>query len=314
MIGTGADWRVGARRELLRLRGTGRAAAWGYRKGGAPAVEPTSLAALALIATRDVAGSDPDPDPGLDPEAAVAGAAAWVASLQRPDGSIGLSADRPTPGWGTPLALLLWRASATSPGAFGAQRRRATQWLLGQKGSRMPRSEDPARVVGHDTMLVGWPWVGGTHSWLEPTALAVLALRGEGAGSHARVAEGLRLIRDRAIAAGGWNYGNKAAFGRALRPQPATTGLALLALPRTDGRDDAVSRAIDYLHETLPGVRASVSLGWGLLGLRAWGESPAGAGAWLAEAHARASGRPDAATKLALLLLAGGDHALEIFE
>jgi hypothetical protein len=64
----------------------------------------------------------------------------------------------------------------------------------------------------------------------------------------------------------------------------------------------------------LPAVRASSSLGWGLLGLRAWQGEPVEAGRWLAEAHERAAGRPDAAPKLALLLLAGGEHATEFFE
>jgi hypothetical protein len=163
-------------------------------------------------------------------------------------------------------------------------------------------------------MLVGWPWVDGTHSWLEPTATAVLALRVVGLGSHPRSVEGLRLIRDRAIDSGGWNYGNKSAFGHALRPQPAPTGMCLLALPREDARTEAVDRAIRYLHETLPGIRACASLGWGLLGLRAWNAAPVEADRWLAEAFQHASGRPDAAPKLALLLLAGGEHGSELFE
>ena len=95
--------------------------------------------------------------------------------------------------------------------------------------------------------------------------MAVLALSRAGLAEHPRVQEGLRLIRDRAVRSGGWNYGNKAVFGRPLRPQPAPTGLALLTLAGIDERGgDRSRRAIGYLREALPGVRASASLGWGV--------------------------------------------------
>ena len=293
------DWRGAARRELSRLRGgmTG----WGYRTPGAPGVEPTALACLGLQASRG---------PSEPTEALITGAADWLAKLQGPDGALGLSATLAAPGWTTPLGLLVWQATGGHEGA----RRRGEGWLLRQEGERIPHSDDPDHIVGHDTMLAGWPWVAGTHSWIEPSALAILALRRAGLGGHPRVVEGLRLIRDRAIVTGGWNYGNPSAFGHPLRPQPGPTGLALLALGPRDGHDTTVSGAIRYLRQTLPGVRASASLGWGLLGLRAWRSMPAEAERWLAESHERASGRPDAATKLALLLLAGSDHALELFE
>ena len=313
MAETVADWRQKARQELLRLRGP--APAWGYRQRGAAAVEPTVLACFGLLATRASANTNKGSVPkGASDQtgAAVAASSDWLADLQRPDGALGLSPAQQAPGWTTPLALLLWQAAASHE----AQRRRAVEWLLHQEGTQLSPADDPDHIVGHDAMLVGWPWVAGTHSWLEPTALAVLALRRAGLGTNPRVVEGDRLIRDRAIVTGGWNYGNKAAFGHPLRPQPAPTGLALLALAQGDERirTPIVASAIRYLHETLPTVRASASLGWGLLGLRAWSSEPDQAEEWLAEAYRRATGRPDAAAKLALLLMAGGEHALELFE
>jgi hypothetical protein len=301
------DWREEARGELLQLRGS--LPGWGYRQASPPAVEPTALACLALLATRAAAAARSEGGNASDPLAAVGAGSDWLASIQGPDGALGISATQAAPGWTTPLGLLLWQALASHE----ARRRQAVAWLLKQEGRRMPPSDDPDRIVGHDTMLVGWPWVGRTHSWLEPTALAVLALRRAGMGEHPRVVEGYRLIHDRAIVTGGWNYGNKSAFGHALRPQPAPTGLALLALAQHDARTAIVDRAIGYLRETLPGTRASASLGWGLLGLRAWESEPEEAGTWLAEAYTRARGRPDAAPKLSLLLLAGGEHARELF-
>lgn len=293
----GSSWQAEARAELLRLRGSCRG--WGYRPGTRAGVEPTALACLGWLASRDASTAG---------AGVVAAAADWLASIQGKDGSLGLAEGQPSPGWPTPYALLLW-------GVLGGReepRRRAAAWLLRQKGRTIPREADSDRIVGHDTTLVGWPWVSDTHSWLEPTAMAMLALKREGFAGQGRVQEGRALICDRAIPTGGWNYGNKAAFGHALRPQPAPTGLALLALAGLQPRTEVVERAIRYLGEALGETRAPASLGWGLLGLRAWGHEPPEAGAWLAEAFRRTAGKAEAAPRLAILLLAAGRHALEV--
>ena len=91
------------------------------------------------------------------------------------------------------------------------------------------------------------------------------------------------MVLNRALAQGGWNYGNTSVFGRQLRPQPGPTGLALLALAAqaSKHRPRSVDPAIAYLLRTLPDVRAPISLAWGVLGLRAWNASPAAAADWL---------------------------------
>jgi hypothetical protein len=273
--------------------------AWGYHRGGPAAVEATALAALGLLAT--------DGDGGRRSLAVRAGDR--LASLQRPDGSLGVTADLPTPGWATPFASILWQAL----GAHHPARRRAADWLLGERVDTPPRPADPRPIAGHDTSIPGWPWVEGTHSWIEPTALALLALAREGRAGHPRAVDGVRLLRDRAIATGGWNYGNTAVFGRSLRPQPAPTGLALLALARS-GEDRAiVEPALAYLRQALPTIRAPASLAWGLLGLLAWDSAPSDRAGWLAEAAAGAIPRDDAAPRLGLLLLASSDSALSYF-
>ncbi len=229
--------------------------------------------------------------------------------MQRADGSLGVSPAVSDPGWPTPLAMLLWNALGTHDPA----RRRAAAWLLDQRGR--PAATDPALsrgIVGHNPELVGWPWIAGTHSWVEPTALALLALAREGFHDHPRVAEGIRVLLDRALAHGGWNYGNSSVFGRELRPQPGPTGQVLLALAALPGKapDHAVGPAVAYLKRILPDVRAPISLGWGVLGLRAWNACPDTAGAWLSESHSRHSGARDIAAGLGLLLLAAGDPDL----
>jgi len=281
----------------VRLLEVGAAAAgWGYQQSTSPAVEPTSLAALGLLAT----ASDRSGSFGLSKARA---AATWMVSVQQTDGSLGVSAELAQPGWATPYALLLWAAL----GAFPAQRQRAVRWLLGQQGTTISGLTDG--VIGHDASLAGWPWVAGTHSWLEPTALAVMALRREGFARHPRVVEGVHLIRNRAIPGSGWNYGNSVVFGNILRPQPGPTGLALLALAGTEGPRETVEPALGYLRTALPTIRATLSLSWGLLGLRAWGAEPPEAEGWLAEAAAQAfAGNAD--SSLGLLLLAAGRKSL----
>ena len=189
---------------------------------------------------------------------------------------------------------------------YDPARQRARTWLLMDEKGAQPVRDNAERIVGHDGALRGWPWVEGTHPWIEPTAMAILALCRDGQGDHPRVNEGVRLILDRALDHGGWNCGNKTVFGRELRPMPSPTGMALLALAAHGDRSPAITRAIDYLLATLPNVRAPVSLGWGVLALRAHQACPAEAGLWLAEAFETISRRPESTMNLALLLLAAG--------
>jgi len=290
------DWTGKAQLELLRLRD--RTGAWGYRIDRGPSVEPTALACLGLWSCRSHSPPEARPE-------AIRRGADWLQSLQKPDGSVGISPPLPTPCWATPHVILLWNALDV----HAAARQRAAAWLLQQKGNPIAIDAAHISVVGHDTTLVGWPWIDGTHSWLEPTAMAILALDREGLAYHPRVTEGIRLVLNRALAQGGWNYGNTSVFGRQLRPQPGPTGLALLALAAqaSKHRPRSVDLAIAYLLRTLPDVRAPISLAWGVLGLRAWNATPAAAANWLSESYAQYTGRPDVAAGLSLLLLACGD-------
>jgi hypothetical protein len=286
------------RRRLLDLRrGPG---VWGYRARTIEAVEPSALASLALLAT--------DADSKGESRTVAEASARWLASIQRPDGSLGVTASLPEPGWTTPFALLLWAAV----GGFETEQAKAVGWLLGLKGRTASKAPDDP--MGHDAMIVGWPWVAETHSWVEPTAMALLALAVEGKSDHPRVAEGLRLLVDRAIPDSGWNLGNPVVFKTPLRPLPAPTGMALLALSRLDGPSAIVKPAVAYLQAALAETLAPISLGWGLLGLRAWGSEPVESEDWLNAAFDKLEGREASATELALLLLAsGGDRSLKFF-
>jgi hypothetical protein len=291
------DWSVSARDELVRLREG--EMAWGERSGAPPRVEPTALACLGLLAG-GLGGSSKTPGD------IVLRAADWLATVQLPDGALGLSATIPAPNWTTPFGILVWAALPKYAGAA----QRAGQSLVQQKGAVF---EDHMKIFGHDPSIVGWTWLEGEHSWLEPTALAVMALRRLGLGAEVRIRDGLKLIRDRAIPTGGWNYGNNTAFDRVLAPEATSTGLALLALAGAGKSTEVEDRAIRYLEATLPDIRTARSLCWGILGLRAWGHLPKSADRWLSETHARVSGRRDAAPRLAHLLLAAGHDSLSLF-
>jgi hypothetical protein len=294
-----AEWTDQARFNLKALRSEENN--WGYKKGGTASVEPSVLSSLGLLASGngDSAASD---------MAGARGAAEWAAAIQHSDGSLPVFAGTLTPAWATPYAMLLWHAVPD----FVKSRGRAGAWLLGLQGQSIPRDGFTTQVIGHDPMVRGWPWVENTHSWVEPTALVTLSLCREGLNRHARVTAGIHLLLNRSLESGGWNYGNPAVLGRALRAQPGPSGLALLALKAHGEDTPECHRGIDYLRRALKDVRAGTSLGWGVLALRAWDACPPEAAAWLGESHHRYGARADGVVSLALLLLAASERGLEL--
>ena len=186
---------------------------------------------------------------------------------QGDDGRVCVSRDHPDSYWPTSLAILAWQ---NSPASQAAQSR-AVRFLLGTTGKHFPRKPDAPWA--HDTALKGWPWIEDTHSWVEPTALGVMALRATGYGLHDRVGEAVRMLLNRQLPHGGWNSGNTLIFGRELHPMPEGTGAALTALAGVVGQEK-VARSIHYLQGEVDRLRTPVSLGWALLGLAAWGQWP----------------------------------------
>lgn len=259
---------------------------WGYRADGPTATEPAALAALALIChDRLEAARRP-----LDE----------LAKIQQDDGAVGVTPTDATPNWTTSLCLLAWRHhdAATNPAErrYAAQSERAVEWLLDAKGDPMPRSA----VLGHDSTIIGWPWVLGTHSWLEPTAWAVLALGSADEADHPRTREGVRMLIDRLLPTGGANYGNTFVLGQRLRPQVEPTGLALLALHGEVDRSGRIDAACDYLLAALKPETPPISLSYGVLGLAAHDRLPDQFATLVEAAYARA---PESLSPLALALL-----------
>jgi hypothetical protein len=230
--------------------------------GGGYRPDATAWAATALAAA------------GLEHEAARA--RQRLARSQLRDGRVPLLAREPDVHWPTALALLAWQGRP----AWEERARAARAFLLQARGEHWAKAA--ASPVGHDTALTGWAWSSGTHSWVEPTALAVLALRGQGLAEHPRVAEAVLMLLDRQLPAGGWNYGNVSVFGQQLLPTAEATGLALCALEGLVPAE-GVERSLAWLEEEAEQSRAPLSLARALLALCAWGRAPADAGRRLRE-------------------------------
>lgn len=178
--------------------------------------------------------------------------------------------------WPTSLAILAWKKS----GGFDSQISRAVHFLINSSGRHWPREKDAPG--DHDTSIRGWPWTEDTHSWIEPTSLAVIALKTCGQENHPRIAEAVHMILDRQLPSGGWNCGSVRVFGKELLPAPDSTGYALTALAGSpDG--ERVSRSIGYLREKVTTLRTPLALSWAVFGLTAWSQGPEECRRWLLE-------------------------------
>ncbi len=260
-----------------------------YHPGLPAATEPTALAAIALFAH------------GRDTQAARL--ADRLLEMQNRDGSVGVDRLDQTPGWATGWSVLAWRASQSSP-VFRIEYVQgidlALQWILDTQGALVEQTDE----TGHDTTMLGWPWVDGTHSWLEPTAMNYLALRHTNRGGHPRAREAQRLLVNRLLQSGGCNYGNTVVFGQELRPHVQPTGLCLLALGGEQDTTGRIGRAIDYLHGELSDRTTTASMCYGLMGLAAHDALPAESDDWLQAAAGRSLARDASSYHLALLALA----------
>lgn len=225
--------------------------------GGDFRPDATAWCILALSA----ANGDPRP---------IAAARRRLEPVQARDGRLCISPDHPEAYWPTAVAVLAWQGSP----AHREAQARAVRFILNVSGLHWPRQA--GSPLEHDTSIPGWSWVDGAHSWVEPTALSLLALRITGHGSHPRAREATRMLMDRQLPGGGWNYGNTRVYGQELHPMPDTTGLALQALAGCVPHSE-VEHSLGYLESIIGRVRTPFSLAWGLLGLGSWDKRPGNA-------------------------------------
>lgn len=220
--------------------------------GADPRPDATAWAALALFAA------------GRAPEALVAARQALVRA-QWPDGRVPVLAERPEAAWPTALALLAWRPDP----AFDASVRSAAAWLAGHPGATWPRK---GGIFGHDPSIKGWSWIEGTHSWVEPTAQAMLALAALPRPPAGALDEAARMLLDRQLPDGGWNYGNTRVFENTLLPIPECTGHALAALAAWPGgaSRQAVAKSLAYLAGPACAAATPLAAAWRAFGLGAY--------------------------------------------
>jgi hypothetical protein len=267
----------------------------GYAAGTAPAAEPTAIAALALAANARIADAKK--------------AADALIALQQPNGAVSVRAGENSPGWPTSLAVAAWCAvgnalrgvppssrgvvnalrgvppadTTTSTPEFADHIARGIAWLLANRGQGMPRAAE----FGHNSELVGWAFAEHTHSWVEPTSFAVLALKAAGKADDPATREGIAVLIDRQLPGGGLNYGNTTVLGQRLRAHMQPTGIALLALAGETDSSNRLAKTIAWLARSIGPETTPQSLAWASLGLKAHGEAPPAADEWLAAAAER---------------------------
>ncbi len=288
-----STWTATAGANLLGLQNAD--GGWPYHAGQASATEPTALAILAL----SVSGDDLSAEP-------LNAAAAWLGARQRSDGLFTACPVHEEAGWLTPLAAL----ALHQRGITSASQAAADALLTLPVHTFRPFWTG---TYGYDTQIQGWPWTPGDFSFVEPTCLAMVFLKKLGHFATPRVREGARLLRDRALAAGGWNYGEPRVLGGDLFPAIGPTALALLAL--ADEPDETTTAGLNWLLDQRGRISSLLSLGWAAIALNVlgWLDSD-----WQAAVISRwqelaPERRGPMETSLCLLgLVSGGDHPLGV--
>ncbi len=204
---------------------------WGFGAGLPSAVEATSWS---LLAGTNLRAQETWREP-------IAAGCKFLKKTQLADGAWPCVAGQREGGWVTSLAC---RALLESEGVSGTVHE-ALDWLCcswpGEGGTWWRvrnRLTSQAGVVKQDHRLRGWSWTKGTSSWVEPTAYALLALRGASGSfpsSHLvgrRQELGEAMLCNRMCPGGGWNAGNPWIYGVQGAPLVAPTAFALLALGR----------------------------------------------------------------------------------
>ncbi len=230
---------------------------WGYSPGQRGVVEPT---ALVLLALRE------------DPRAknAVQRGMEWLLQCQNPDGGWGINEDDHESGWQTSWAILALDILGHRGDAF----QKAIDWLLAMPTSQVSREKftQIEQIQTDDPWALVWPWQEGQVGWIEPTALAVLALSGKASSPvielrfHAAIDY---FIKNR-TPSGGWDIGNAGPLDTLVIPRIFPTALVLMALAKA-AKDKIKAEDISALRQELESDSSVLSLSSGILALASVG-------------------------------------------
>ncbi|MFC2036608.1 hypothetical protein ACFLYD_01380 [Chloroflexota bacterium] len=228
---------------------------WGYAPGQHSVLEPTAAAALALSG---------DPSARDSYERALG----WIQVAQHRDGGWGFNPEDGEGSWQTAWALLALAPAGVARGAAD----RGAAWLLAVETFDLGDAPNFQEVLAIDPTLRGWPWRPGEASFVEPTALAMLALHAVPATgqNRSRLDEAVTYLQDRRCRGGGWNVGNPMMFSKPLPPRAHPTAWVLLALarlaPQAIAHEDQAALLADMERDG-----GALALAWGVLALTVLG-------------------------------------------
>lgn len=235
------------------------AGGWGYSPAGGAFIEPTAAVLFALQHAPQA-------------KQALEKAVNWILRFQNPDGGWGICAQDGESGWQT-----AWAVYALSQlGWAEAEKLRGLQWLLDEEVMQYTDSEllsAGEAVAQIDFSIRGWPWLPGESSWVEPSALTLLALAKNASltGVPARIDEAVLYLKDRRCHGGGWNVGNPVMFEALLPSRINPTAWAVLALAETSPTD-ILPEDVQVLHEEMHRDGGAMGFAWGLIVLHKIGE------------------------------------------
>jgi hypothetical protein len=240
---------------------------WGFYPDSESRVEPTCWALRAL-----------QNSPLRDAEDHLRGAQQYLLLAQLEDGSWPAAPQEKTGSWVTSLACSVLSRDKSCKNSVSA----GLAWLC----SDYPRDSAPwrrflrrfhpeSRVADQDDSFRGWGWTPRTSSWVEPSALAILALRDcpldwRPADSARRRELAIGLLYDRMCPQGGWNCGNPRVYGIDGEPLVLPTGWALLALIDQPAHERK-SKSLVWLHDNFASIHGPASLAVARITLEAYG-------------------------------------------
>jgi hypothetical protein len=228
---------------------------WGYQPQAASRVEPTAAAVLAL----------PVDEPAREL------AVAWLIAVQHADGGWGTGRPEDSGDWTTAWGVLALQSARPDAGAIEQGQR----WLL-EVHPWTPPADSANRAARtdfeQDFTLRGWPWRPNETPWVEPTALAMLALAPLAAdpATRSRLDEGVRYLVNRRCDPGGWNVGNPTMLGAPMPLRAHPTAWAVLALQGCSPQS-LTPPDLTELRREMHRDGGALALAWGLLALRTAG-------------------------------------------
>ncbi len=238
---------------------------WGFRAASVSRTEPTCWALLAAMA---------DPEQGSGP--LLARGSEFLRSTQLANGAWPASPCEHTGSWVTSLACWVLGRTKIAPQSLST----GLKWLCADWPSdstwwrrTAARFSSQRQLAPVNSAYRGWGWTPGTSSWVEPTAMALLALEQapecapETADKRRQLGE--KLLLDRMCPGGGWNSGNPVVYGVVGEPQVSSTVWAVLALRRR-AEHPGVQQGLAWLQNNTTKIGSVLSLALARICLKAY--------------------------------------------